>query len=178
MNHRPLTDRSELERLFEELATELKGLGLSADVVMIGGSWMLWHSHRASTWDVDSGRRLVSGAGEAIERVGERHGLDKRWLNDRAAAFWPANATYGECETVFEHEALVVRVPSAKVVFVMKLYRAHPQDREDLISLWPSCGFADPGEAATAFWSAYPHAPDDEFLAEFIAVIAGEATDT
>lgn len=50
----------------------------------------------------------------------------------------------------------------------MKLYRALPQDYEDMVLLWPNCGFADPTDAADAFWRAYPHAPDDEFLTDYI----------
>ena len=97
---------------------------------MVGGSWMLWHLQRASTRDVDSARRFETDLGEAVDRVGSRHNLRQGWLNDAAAAFWPAGASYDDCESVYEHEALVVRTPSAEIVFVMKLYRADPQDRE------------------------------------------------
>jgi hypothetical protein len=47
-----LTDRAELEELFAELADELARLGATAHVVMVGGSWMLWHDQRTSTRDV------------------------------------------------------------------------------------------------------------------------------
>jgi hypothetical protein len=73
---------------------------------------------------------------------------------------------------------LVVRTPSPEVIFVIKLYRADPQDREDLVSLWPLCSFTDPDDAAQAFRSAYPHAPEDEHLAEYIADIARDAGPT
>jgi hypothetical protein len=70
-----LDDRSELEALFDELAEELARLGISADVVMVGGSWMLWHSRRASTRDVDSARRFDTDLSGAVVRVGARHDL-------------------------------------------------------------------------------------------------------
>jgi len=60
----------------------------------------------------------------------------------------------------------------------MKLYRADPQDREDLVSLWPLCRFADPDDAAESFRSAYPHAPQDEFLSTYISEIARDAQPT
>ena len=53
-----IDDRDELESIFEELARELDELGTAVDVVMVGGSWMLWHSQRAWTRDVDSARRF------------------------------------------------------------------------------------------------------------------------
>jgi hypothetical protein len=65
-----LNDRGELERLFHELARELAALGTSAEVVMVGGSWMLWHAQRASTRDVDSARRFGTDLTEVIDRVG------------------------------------------------------------------------------------------------------------
>jgi hypothetical protein len=170
-----LSDRGELESLFDELAEELARLGTSADVVMVGGSWMLWHSQRAATRDVDSARRFETELGEAVDRVGQRHDLRKGWLNDVAAAFWPSGASYDDCEVIYEHGALVVRTPSPEVIFVMKLYRADPQDREDLVSLWPLCRFVDPDDAAAAFRRAYPHAPEDKYLVGYIAEIARDS---
>jgi len=99
----------------------------------------------------------------------------KGWLNDAAAAFWPSGVDYDECDTVFERPALIVRTPSPEVIFVMKLYRADPQDREDLITLWPLCTFTGPAAAAESFRRAYPHAPDDEHLVDFIADVAVDA---
>jgi hypothetical protein len=101
--------------------------------------------------------------------------LREGWLNDAATAFWPSGASYESCVTVFDQEALVVRTPNADVIFVMKLLRADPQDREDLITLWPLCSFGGPSEAAHAFRDAYPHAPDDPYLTEYIAEVARDA---
>jgi hypothetical protein len=170
-----LADRSELEALFDELADELAFLGASADVVMVGGAWMLWHSRRASTRDVDSARRFDTDLSGAVDRVGARHDLRPGWLNDAAAPYWPAGASYHDCEVVYERDSLVVRTPDPEVIFVMKLYRADPQDREDLVNLWPLCPFAIPAEALDAFMNAYPHAPEDEYLGVYLADVARDA---
>ena len=66
-------------------------------------------------------------------------------------------------------------MPDPEVIVVMKLYRADPQDREDLVSLWRLCGFANPSDAVAAFIRGYPHAPDDEHLADCIAEIVRDA---
>lgn len=170
-----IEDRSELEALFDEFADELSKVEASAQVVMVGGAWMLWHSQRTSTRDVDSARKLTSDLNSAIAKVAERHDLSKEWLNDSAVAFWPSNAGYDDCEVVYEHPHLEVRSPDPEVMFVMKLYRADPQDREDLVSLWPLCRFADSEAAAGAFRKAYPHAPEDEYLVDYIAHVASDA---
>ena len=68
------------------------------------------------------------------------------------------------------------RSPGAgPVIFVMKLHRPDPQDREDLVSLWPLCGFDDPEVAVAAFRNAYPRAPEDEYLADYDADVADDA---
>lgn len=170
-----LNDRNELESLFEELATELEGLGVSAEVVMVGGSWMLWHSQRVATQDVDSARRFTSDLADAIQRVANRHDLSDRWLNDNASPYWPANASFEDCEVVFERAALVVKTPPPDVIFVMKLYRSDPQDREDMVTIWPMCTFTSAEDAAQSFRDAYPHAPEDEHLVDHIRRIARDA---
>lgn len=170
-----IEDRSELEGVFDEFTHELAALGKSAQVVMVGGAWMLWHSQRMSTRDVDSARTLDPGLEKAVVEVAERRGLSNKWLNDSAAAFWPANADYEACKVVYQTANLEVRTPDPDVIFVMKLYRADPQDREDLVSIWPLCGFGDPEAAAASFRNAYPHAPKDEYLAAYISDVAGDA---
>jgi hypothetical protein len=104
-----LRDRRQLEALFDELATELDRLGTSAEIVMVGGAWMLWYSQRASTRDVDSAQRFTADVTQAVERVASRHDLSPRWLNDNAAAYWPASASFDNCEVVYERAALTVR---------------------------------------------------------------------
>lgn len=170
-----LNDRNELESLFDELAMELEGLGLAAEVVMVGGSWMLWHSQRSATRDVDSAQRFANDLAEAIERVANRHDLSDHWLNDNAAPYWPANASFDDCAVVFERAALVVRTPPPDVIFVMKLYRSDPQDREDMVTIWPLCSFESAENAARSFRHAYPHAPEDEHLVDHIRRIARDA---
>jgi hypothetical protein len=170
-----VTDRSTLETLFDELADELDDLGLHADIVMVGGAWLLWHAQRAATRDVDSARRFDTDLSVAIQRVASRHELAQRWLNDAAAAFWPAGASHDDCEIVYRRDTLVVRTPPPEIIFVMKLYRSDPQDREDMVDIWPMCSFESPDDAARAFRNAYPHAPEDEYLASYIAYIERDA---
>jgi hypothetical protein len=171
----PIGLRSDLEQLFEELADELSPSGAIVDIVMVGGGWLLWHAARAATRDVDSARRLAPDVATAVQTVASRHDLADDWLNDRAAGFWPTNASIDECVTVYERGRLIVRTPPPDVIFAMKLYRGSPQDHEDLISLWPRCAFADPAAATAAFHAAFPHAPEDDHLASYIGEIATAA---
>jgi hypothetical protein len=128
-----------------------------------------------STRDVDSARRLGADLEHVVARIATRHDLSPSWLNDSAAPYWPATADYDDCEVVYQRGGLEVRTPEPEVIFVMKLHRADPQDREDLVSLWPMCDFGNPAEAAREFQQAYPHAPDDEYLVDYIADVASDA---
>lgn len=170
-----LEGRDEIIALFDELDAELSRLGAEAEIVMVGGAWMLWQELRASTRDVDSARRLEARVRDAVSRIGELHDLGTTWLNDAASAFWPSGADLDECAVVYDGAALVVRAPTPEVVFVMKLYRSSPQDREDMVAIWPLCAFEGPVAASEAYVDAYPHAPDDPHLANHIADIARDA---
>ena len=170
-----LTTRKELEALFDELAAELDRGRETADIVVVGGAWMLWHAKRVSTKDVDSARRLDDGVRRAVRTVARRRELAGDWLNDGASGFWPSGTRLDECEVVYERGGLTVRTPTPDVMFVMKLYRAQPHDREDMIEVWPMCKFSSPLDAVRAFRAAYPHAPDDPFLVEYVEAIAADA---
>ena len=164
------TEKSQLEALFTELASELARRDLSVEIVIVGGGWMLWHELRFGTRDVDSVTRLeheVTAAIAAVAKTNEVE-LETTWLNDNAAPFWPLGESFADTTTVFESDAFVVRVPSARVIFLMKLYRGLPPDVEDMIKLWPLTEFANADAAAAAFFEAYPHAPPDPHMANFI----------
>ena len=170
-----LLGRTELETLFEELATELQVDGLRAEVLMVGGSWMLWYEMREATRDVDSAQTLSPEVAAAVARVAPRHDLDPDWLNDRAAPFMPLGFEVGTSTIVYEHAALVVRTPPASTIFLMKLYAGRAPDRDDLVKLWPVSRFSTPEEAVAAYERAYPHAPDDPHLIDFVAAISRAA---
>ena len=106
---------------------------------------MLWHSQHASTRDVDSARRFDTDLSDAVERVGARRDLRSRWLNDAAHSVLAGGSQLRRLRGRLRTDALVVRTPSPEVIFVMKLYRADPQDREDLVNLWPLCSLRESG---------------------------------
>jgi hypothetical protein len=57
-------------------------------------------------------------------------------------------------------------------IFLMKLYAARAVDYDDMIAIWPLTGFVSVDHACEQFWLAYPQAPDDPHLAEFVNGIA------
>jgi hypothetical protein len=146
-----LTGHDQLESLFDELAEELQLLDTVADVVMVGGAWMLWHSQRASTRDVDSARRFDNDLSEAVDRVGSRHELAEGWLNDAAAAYWPSGGNYDDCKNAASCAASAQSTVTPTCRGVMNLLTVESFGRgarEGYRSPdWGFAGFRPPGNA-------------------------------
>lgn len=83
-------DRSLIHRALTELADELHGQGLQADVFVVGGAAVtIAFEERASTRDVDAVFTDPSRVRAAAQRVGERLDLSPDWLNDGVKGFLP-----------------------------------------------------------------------------------------
>lgn len=165
-------DGRTIRALLGEVAGRLPPEGPQHLVVLAGGSLLAWHGLRESTRDVDSLRPLAAELARAADEVGAAHGLPAGWLNARAAAFLPLTLDVEDCAVLFDHPRLRVLGAPLDQVFLMKLYAARDRDLDDLRALWPLAGFGSPQQAAEQFWQAYPHAPDDPYLANFIAAVA------
>ena len=57
----------------------------------------------------------------------------------------------------------------------MKVEAARTRDFDDLVALWPRCGFDSAQQAADEYRLAYPDAPDDPYLTDWIMGIAQRA---
>lgn len=167
--------REDIVALVTEVADELPTGGIRRSIVVVGGSLLAWHGLRDTTADVDSIRRLDEELAIAVARVAQRHDLPARWLNDSAAAYWPQTLDEASCDVLLDHPALLVLGAPHWAVFLMKLLAARAADYDDLVRLWPRCGFSSPAEAAAEMYDAFPAAPADPYLAEFVQRIAQEA---
>lgn len=174
MQHAPLNGDG-IRELLAQLADELRASSAQHRLVLVGGSLLALHGLRDATLDVDSIEQLNGELLEAAARVARARNLAPSWLNDRAALFTPAGLEVDRCEVLAEHPRLLVLGASFEDVFCMKLYRANPNDLEDLVTIWPRTAFNDGHEAAEAFRAAFPHAPEDEHLASFIDEIASRS---
>jgi hypothetical protein len=175
----PSTDRPlgavEIRGHVAEVADELARVGPQHVLLLVGGALLAWHGLRDTTRDVDSIHRLDQELRDAVERVALRHHLGPAWINDDAAGFRPSTLSDKDCEVLLDHPRLLVLGAPLDQVFLMKLYRVDAQDYEDLVTLWPLCGLQSPENAVALFHQAYPHAPDDPYLASMIRDIAEQS---
>ena len=174
MTARPLTG-GEIITLVAEVADHLAPEGPQLSLVLVGGSLLAWRGLRETTDDVDSVRRVDAELKTAIAHVADHHDLPPDWLNDNAAMFMPATFEASDCEILLERPRLVVLGAPLEMIFVMKLYRAQPNDRDDMVKMWPELSFTSRQEVVTSFFAAFPHAPEDPYLGEFVGEIAALA---
>jgi hypothetical protein len=172
-----LFDRDELIDNLHAVAALLVDMDAQrAVLVVVGGSYLALHGLRDTTADVDTVTKLEQSIRDAVEAVAATRDLRPDWLNDTAHAYAPLGLTMEMCDVLYEHPRLLVVGPPADYVFLMKLYAGRAPDYDDMVALWPRCTFATANEAADRFATAYPHAPQDPYLSEYIARIAQAAT--
>jgi len=165
----------EIRSCLLELADELGEAGTAHTVVLVGGALLALRGLGDATADVDSITSLNDELQEAIRAVATRHGLAPGWLNASAAPFAPVGLNEADCDVVLKQKRLCVLGAPMKYVFVMKLYAARAPDYDDMVRIWPSAGFGSAEEATALFFDAYPHAPEDGFLTNWVQQIADEA---
>lgn len=173
---RPL-EWGEIEAYLIELGAELERRGLVRTVIVVGGAYVAYRGIRSSTTDVDTLYELDDVLRDVVAAVGERHGLEQDWLNDRAQPWRPVTFDPATCNPLLDAGGLQVLAPPPDVVVLMKISVGGrtPNDALDLRALWPATRFTYPDEAVAAFYAAYPHEEPDPYLADWIrAVVSGE----
>jgi hypothetical protein len=172
MPSRPLTGAEIRERV-QEVAERLNPEG--AQHILVGGSLLAWHGLRETTEDVDSVWLLDDELQSAVASVAADHDLASDWLNAKAAMFTPATLDPDSCEVLLEHGRLLVLGAPLPEMFLMKMYRGFPNDVADMIQMWPEIEYTNAQEVVDAFFAAYPHAPVDEHLDQYVVDIAARA---
>lgn len=159
-----------------EVAEILRASGRAqARIIVVGGSYLALHGLREATRDVDTITVLDEAVSSAVQEVAMRRGLAPHWLNAHARPWTPAGLREQDCHVLLEHPNLLVLGPPADQVFLMKLSASRAPDHNDMIVLWPLCGFADAGDVVNRFYAAYPNEEPDPFMTEYVRGIISAA---
>jgi hypothetical protein len=140
--------QSEIERLLQDLGSELTARGFtSVQVLIVGGAYMLFNiGNRATTQDIDVfPLNFASSANPdeqtktiltAIRTVAKRNGLKREWFND--AAF----GILGELQPSQEklqlwriYGALEIYMPPTEFIFTVKIFGYRDRDFNDVQAL-------------------------------------------
>ena len=165
----------EIRAYLVEVGTELEARGLVRSLVVVGGAYVASRGVRASTTDVDTIDELDAELRAVVATVGERHGLEPDWFNDRARPWRPVSFDPEACDTMLHAGGLRVLAPPPDIIVLMKIAAGGrtPNDALDLRALWPDTRFADPEQAVAAFYAAYPLEEADAHLADWIRTVIG-----
>lgn len=130
-------DYDRIVALLSEVGDELRSIGASGSVYVVGGSAMVLagYADNRVTHDIDA--HITDGHGhvvEAVRGVGRRHGLPGSWLNEQVTPYLSKNADTG-ATLVFEHPNLVVTAASPERLLAMKLMAGRAQDIDDARAL-------------------------------------------
>ncbi len=108
----------EFRRLFALLNDELRPLGVTGELFLVGGAVMcLAYNARPSTQDADGWFRPAKQVREAAARVALRAHLDPHWLNDGVKGFL---SEQGEFTPFLEFDHLRVMVAQPEYLLAMK----------------------------------------------------------
>ena len=79
-----------------------------------------------------------------------------------------------DCDVLLDRPRLLVLGAPLRQVFMMKLFaaRVRTRDYDDLVALWPECGFDSAEKAVELYRDAYPHEAEDPYLVEYVRGLA------
>lgn len=127
-----MLDAEMIRTLFQALNRELRGMGVTGEVLLCGGAVMcLVFETRKATRDVDGVFRPARQMRKAAAAVAAEFDLPPDWLNDAAKGFFAADPPKVE---VLQLSHLRVWAPRAEYMLAMKCVSARwdSHDREDV----------------------------------------------
>lgn len=148
-------DRASITNAFHELATDLDGQGLRADVFVVGGAALtVAFRQRPSTRDVDAVFTNPGVVRSAAERVGRRLELPPDWLNDAVKGFWPGRDD-PDASTLVDEPGLRVMIASPRFILGMKVLASRAEDEPDIRMLADHLGLMTSEEVLAAATDLY-----------------------
>ena len=142
-DYQEIFTKENLDGYLKELSKEyrkLSGKSVPAELILIGGaSVLINYSFRGMTTDVDALIHASSSMKDAINRVGDLHGLPNGWLNTdftKTESYTPKLFEYSVNYKTFSN-ILSVRTVSSEYLIAMKLRsgRSYKNDRSDILGI-------------------------------------------
>ncbi|HEX3988426.1 MAG TPA: hypothetical protein VHZ30_03280 [Verrucomicrobiae bacterium] len=130
----PKFNREKLARYLSLLNDELKAIGVTGEICIVGGAAMiLAFGSRESTRDIDALLLSPSQIRVAVAKVADEYELPANWLNDGAKGF--ASDSPIEAKELLRYSHLRVIAPPAQYILAMKCVAARvgldEHDKED-----------------------------------------------
>lgn len=135
--------KENLDGYLKELSKEFRkmnGTRMPAEIILIGGAAVLInYGFREMTYDMDAIIQASSSMKDAINRVGDRMGLPKGWLNTdfmKTTSYTPRLIQHSRYYKTFSN-VLRIRTVSAEYLVAMKLMagRQYKNDLSDVVGI-------------------------------------------
>jgi hypothetical protein len=156
-----LFERDDLIHGLRELVAELRAVGQPTGLRVVGGGALaLRHFDRRTTVDIDAVQ--VSPGDEAVvtaaaERIADRLGWQRDWLNFKAAGLAPWWGREIRWEAIHTDELVTIEVAPVDALLAMKLKASRPgRDTDDIRQLLALCGIDSVDAADALFGEFFP----------------------
>ncbi|HIW40473.1 MAG TPA: hypothetical protein IAA36_05900 [Candidatus Eubacterium pullicola] len=135
--------KENIDMYLKELGKEyrkLNGKNTPAEIILIGGaSILINYDFRDMTYDIDGLLQASSAIKDAINNVGNKYDLPRKWLNEdfkNTTSYTPRIVRYSKYYRTFSN-ILTVRTVSAEYLIAMKLVagREYKHDLSDIIGI-------------------------------------------
>ena len=135
--------KANIDELLKEVAKEYRkrvGKNMPAEIILVGGASVLVnYGFRYATTDIDALIQAASGMKDAINAVGDLHGLDAGWLNTdfvNTDSYTAKLVQYSKYYRTFSN-VLTVRTIAAEYLVAMKLRSGRPykHDMSDVVGI-------------------------------------------
>ena len=168
-----ILSRTEIERLFDELAERLHEKRTFAKLHVVGGACLaLAYERDRTTRDidvrVDAGHEALE---EAIREIAQAHDLPPQWLNDQPRGFIPEGDDT-RSPTLYESRSLVVTGASGEYLLAMKLEASREKDEDDIRFLLDHLGITDADTALEQHRTLFPNSRKTGEARALLAMLA------
>ena len=165
--------RTEIERLFDELAERLHEKRTFAKLHVVGGACLALAYERDRTTEdidvrVDTGHEALE---EAIREIAQAHDLPPQWLNDQPRGFIPEGDD-ARSPTLYESRSLVVTGASGEYLLAMKLEASREKDEDDIRYLLDHLGITDADTALEQHRTLFPNSRRTSEARALLAMLA------
>ncbi len=135
--------KDNLDELLREIAKEYRkraGKNMPAEIILVGGaSVLINYGFRDATTDIDALIQAASGMKDAINTVGDAHGMNAGWLNTdfiNTGSYTAKIVQYSKYYRTFSN-VLTIRTITAEYLVAMKLRSGRPykHDLSDIVGI-------------------------------------------
>lgn len=176
-------NKRDMDQLLYEVAKEYKkmhrNVSVRAEIILVGGASILAnYGFRATTTDIDASIQADSTLKDAINLVGDRHDLEKGWLNSdfsKTESYSPELIIKSKPYKTF-YGCLDVRTIADEYLIAMKMRaaRIYKHDLSDIVGIVMEMKEQnkelDTGKIGEAYRTLYNAKPDSEII-EYVSQV-------